>query len=64
MEALWVLIPALGCGLVMVACMVMMGRMMGGHRNPPSEHDEVQALRDEVAQLRAERDATDTRSDG
>ncbi len=62
MDTLLYLIPALGCGLMMVACMVLMSRMRG-HRDEPSHDDDVEALRDEVAQLRAERDATGTNAD-
>jgi hypothetical protein len=53
------LVPALGCGLMMVVCMAMMSR--AGSRNRPNPTDaettaasseEVSALRDEVARLR------------
>ncbi len=60
MEALLYLLPALGCGLVMVACMYLMGRGMRSH-NPDqptrTESDrEVAELREEVARLRSERE--------
>lgn len=63
MDTLLYLIPALGCGLMMVACMVLMSRMHG-HRDEPSHDDDVEALRDEVARLRAERDSTGANADG
>jgi len=60
MKALLYLLPALGCGLMMVACMYLMGRgMRSHHRNPPVEADtnrQVAELREEVARLRAERE--------
>lgn len=57
MDTLLYLIPALGCGLMMVACMVLMSRMQG-HSYEPSHDDDIEALRDEVARLRTERDST------
>ena len=61
MEGLLFLLPALGCGLMMVACMYLMGRgMRGGEQGEQPEaaadRDEVAGLRKEVARLRAERE--------
>jgi hypothetical protein len=59
MRALASLVPLLGCGLMMAACMGLMGR---GRAKPPVdtekpvERSEIEALRAEVAELRAERD--------
>lgn len=50
------LAPLLGCGVMMLVCMAMMG-MAGRKRtdqsNPTGSSEEVAALRDEVARLRA-----------
>ena len=63
--------PALGCGLMMVVCMAMMA--MSGRRNraestdpttPPASADEVSALRDEVARLRALAEEPRTQPEG
>ncbi|MDQ3571202.1 MAG: hypothetical protein M3396_11415 [Actinomycetota bacterium] len=56
MEALLYLLPALGCGLMMVACMYLMGRGMRSHpQHPPTEvHRDRAELQEEVARLRAE----------
>ncbi|MDQ3571151.1 MAG: hypothetical protein M3396_11155 [Actinomycetota bacterium] len=58
MEALLYLLPALGCGLMMVACMYLMGRGMRSHpQHPPTEvhrDRQVAELQEEVARLRAE----------
>lgn len=43
--------PLLGCGLMLVACMVLMGR--GRRNDPPPTAEGVAALRAEVARLRA-----------
>ena len=66
MESLLLLLPALGCGLVMLACMAMMGWGMRGPRRqeaarPPeaATAQEVAALREEVARLRAEQEDPD-----
>jgi len=59
MEALLYLLPALGCGLMMVACMYLMGRGMRSKHQEPSEGDtdrQVAELRGEVIRLRAERE--------
>ncbi len=59
MEALLYLLPALGCGLMMVACMYLMGRGVRSKRQEPSEADtdcQVAELRGEVTRLRAERE--------
>lgn len=54
---LW-LVPVLGCGVGMILCMFVMGRMMGGGKSASSSSDaEVADLREEVASLRAEREA-------
>ena len=59
MEALLYLLPALGCGLMMVACMYLMGRAMRSHgQPPPTEADkdrQIAELSEEVARLRSER---------
>ncbi|MDP8992875.1 MAG: hypothetical protein M3N31_07495 [Actinomycetota bacterium] len=62
MEALLYLLPALGCGLMMVACIYLMGRAMRSHGqappSPPAEADkdrQIGELREEVARLRSER---------
>jgi hypothetical protein len=61
MEALLYLLPALGCGLMMVVMMVFMGRLMAPQQK--DRPDEVAALRHEVERLRSE--STDgTRVDG
>jgi hypothetical protein len=59
MRALLNLVPLAGCGLMMAACMGLMSR--GRSRQTSSEHPadqaaEIDALRREVAELRAERD--------
>ena len=60
MEALLYLLPALGCGLMMVACMYLMGRGMRSNQPDqpakPETDREVAELREEVARLRAERE--------
>lgn len=58
MNTLLYLVPALGCGLMMVACMALMGRM---HRGPDTQRrdDDIAELRAEVARLRAEREAAE-----
>jgi hypothetical protein len=59
MRALASLVPLLGCGLMMAACMGLMGR---GRAKPPAatttpvDRAEIDALRAEVAELRAERE--------
>lgn len=55
MRALLSLVPLLGCGLMMAACMALMGR---GHKKPtaPSDEQQIAALRAEVAELRREHD--------
>jgi len=50
MEALLYLLPALGCGLMMVACMYLMGRGMRSKHQEPSEGDTDR----QVAELRGE----------
>jgi hypothetical protein len=59
MRALASLVPLLGCGLMMAACMGLMGR--GRTKSPtstttPVDRSEIDALRAEVAELRAERE--------
>jgi hypothetical protein len=45
------LFPLLGCGLMMVICMALMGA--AGHRRPPADDpSEVASLRAEVDRLR------------
>ncbi len=60
MEALLYLLPALGCGLMMVAFMYLMGRGMRSHHPDQPAKDqtdqEVDKLREEVARLRGERE--------
>jgi len=59
MEALILLLPALGCGLMMVAFMYLMGRGMRSRHGPQppqrNTESEVAELRSEVARLQAER---------
>lgn len=43
------LVPLAGCGLMMLACMVLMAR--GNRNEPTSSTDEIEALRREVARL-------------
>jgi hypothetical protein len=68
MRALLFLLPMAGCGAMMVLCMTLMSR--GGRRQaddhapvvPTAPNDltaEVEALRAEVAELRAERGGAD-----
>jgi len=68
MRALLSLLPLAGCGAMMVVCMTLMSR--GGRRHaadqstmmPTPNNDlmaEVEALRAEVAELRAERGGAD-----
>lgn len=50
------LAPVLGCGLMMVACMALMGRSGRNRHNDstaPDSNEEIAALRDEVARLRS-----------
>ena len=50
------LLPLLGCGVMMAACMLLMGRgarRAGNEPVAPGDTEEVAALRDEVARLRA-----------
>ncbi len=58
MEKLLYLLPTLGCGLMMAACMYLMARGMRSHQqHGPTDADEaseVAKLREEVARLRAE----------
>lgn len=63
--------PALGCGLMMVVCMAMMA--MAGRRNraestdataATASTDEISALRDEVARLRALAEERRTQPEG
>jgi len=58
MDSLLLLLPALGCGVMMAACMYLMGRgMRSPHQRQAPEPDasrEVAELREEVARLRAE----------
>lgn len=58
MDNLLYLLAPIGCAAMMAVCMAMMARGMrrDGHvgHGDASEHDEVAALRAEVAQLRAE----------
>lgn len=51
------LLPALGCAAMMAAMMWMMGRRQGRSDQPsaPSQDEEIQGLRDEVATLRQTR---------
>ena len=59
MNNLLYLLGPLGCAAMMAVCMAMMARGMrrGGNAEPSdsAEHDEVAALRAQVAELRAER---------
>lgn len=49
------LLPLLGCGVMMAACMLLMGRgrSRSGEPDAPEGITEVAQLRDEVARLRA-----------
>lgn len=61
MDNLLYLLAPLGCGVMMVLCMVMMGRGMR-HKpaaESPAENEEIAALRAEVAELRTERSRVD-----
>lgn len=69
MEVLLSFLPLAGCAVMMALCMGLMGglRRRRGTANPESEPastEEVTALRDEVARLRAERPADVGRDDG
>lgn len=58
MEALLYLLPALGCGLMMLVMMVFMGRMMSQPRDARRDDTEDVASRGgEVARLRSRPDA-------
>ncbi|HUP85291.1 MAG TPA: hypothetical protein VM143_06460 [Acidimicrobiales bacterium] len=68
MDNLFYLVGPLGCAVMMAACMAMMAR--GMRRDGPAEqgdtgdHDEIAALRAQVAELRAERAEQATPIDG
>lgn len=68
MDNLLYLLAPIGCAVMMVACMAMMAKGMrrGGDVGDRDavENDEVDALRAEVAELRAERAAQPTPIDG
>ena len=59
MHVLLSFVPLLGCGVMMAVCMGLMSR---GRSTPPAapptpvDRSEIDALRAEVAELRAERD--------
>lgn len=59
------LVAPIGCAVMMAVCMAMMARGVrrDGHagHGDASQHDEVAALRAEVAQLRAEQTEPSTR---
>lgn len=66
MDKLFWLLPALGCGLGMMLCMVMMARMgrgKGADEAGPSS-GEVAELRQEVARLRQQQEAERAGADG
>ena len=65
MRAVLYVLPVLGCGGMMVICMALMARGMRGHQgNQPADTTnaapevsaELEKLRAEVAELRAERE--------
>ncbi len=58
------LAPLLGCGLMMLVCVGAFSgfRRRSGPAPEPASQEEVAALRDEVARLRAERRADEARS--
>ena len=64
-KLLW-LLPALGCGVGMVLCMVLMSRMGRGHAadEPGSSSDEVAELRAEVDRLRQQQESERAGADG
>ena len=68
MNNLLYLLGPLGCAALMAVCMAMLARGMrrGGSAEPSdsTEHDEVAALRAQVAELRAERAGQPTPVDG
>ncbi len=69
MEVLLTFLPLLGCALMMAVCMGLMGgfRRRRGSAAPeevPPTAEEVAALRDEVARLRAERGEEARSGDG
>ena len=47
MQNLLFLLPLLACPLCMVVMMLMMGKMMGGHKEAPSQQTQ-QPIRDEL----------------
>ena len=60
---LW-LVPVLGCGVGMILCMFVMGRMGRGKGHDSAPDPEVAALREEVASLRAARERERETLDG
>ncbi len=59
MEWLWVGLPALACGAMMLAmCLPMMRQHRGNDAESASKED-VAALREEISRLRAERALSD-----
>lgn len=56
MEWLWVALPALACGAMMLAmCLPMMRHQRGANNAESASKEDVAALREEIARLRAER---------
>lgn len=60
MDKLIYLVGPVGCAVAMAVCMAMMGRGMRrrGTQGEPAPTEQVAALRAEVAELRAQRQAS------
>ncbi|MGH2753032.1 MAG: hypothetical protein ACRDLB_01235 [Actinomycetota bacterium] len=64
MEWLWAALPALACGAMMLLiCVPMMMGRKHGHDDSSVSKEEVSALREELAQLRAQ-EQTDAGAEG
>jgi hypothetical protein len=56
MEWLLIVLPGVACGAMMLAmCLPMMRHQRGGNKAESASKEDVAALREEIARLRAER---------